>query len=972
MKYHILRIISLMLSLLIAFAAPIAASAAFVSEEDGLYWDVSGEEYSMAQLYQDCLAKWGEPYFGSEYGGYYYTTARIAVNYTPITGDGDTGLTSDDRYWIWKTEENASGDGKRTNVGSMIVRLNYRISAHLSSDAPEGAGVSVTPELVCPGQSVTITATEVEGYHVTMACGETAVSAAVYTYTPSADDDWTITYDSGGTQISATALTIENDDAMGLCQAVVSDDRSCFTLTIHPANEQGYFVSKITLNGGENLLTGTTIGENGVVKLDSTALVPHQENTLCICYGRTDITITDQNWTISSNQNTKQQEKAILELICSTCPSPLPNGQFRVEYQPFGDLSSMTLPVGTEFKETFQWVPIGYEIGADFPEPALLALYHPFGQSEETVRICYRSEDGGFVATSDPFTITLQDTRAATTIRLNSDVCLRYDSLEEQALLEALVAGVYADTTLLQDAKVSLETELSSLHAGTAVPVTVCFAGNDRYLPCTAQGYLTILPAKADFTLTDTVVTFDRAGHDPGVNNPQDLPFFMLTADASCVRIRFPENLADIAAALPESFSLPQLEGELADVVSSGVLDNLRTALQELGVDTLTKTTASSSAVGTYTVRAVTCAEDYESCLARATLTICPIQVRIAMDDQSKIQGAQDPVFTWKSNFDEAGLPGDQLSVIPTRSSGEDASDLAITATVCITPDDTPYEITIVPGTLHITKEQTPKPSGYALSFDPEADDTGCIAPGAQIEIDGIPYSLDDQCGLRLSQTNAKIAIAYRYHAGSTAHTCYPTEMYVWYLDFDGEAYTARRLNALDNILKYEGTSIRVDFTSNGIRFFSSIPDDSLSGLIRGDLLTGDLAGFRLEKAGTLYKKWTQTAQILTTETGVSSDVFGGKAGNSFRLYGAANGRSWFTGMLTGLDGDAATLDMDILSRPYITLTRGDQSVTLYGGTVQRSIYYVATQNRDYWSAGSARDNFVESLIATVDAARKA
>ena len=75
--------------------------------------------------------------------------------------------------------------------------------------------------------------------------------------------------------------------------------------------------------------------------------------------------------------------------------------------------------------------------------------------------------------------------------------------------------------------------------------------------------------------------------------------------------------------------------------------------------------------------------------------------------------------------------------------------------------------------------------------------------------------------------------------------------------------------------------------------------------------------------------------------------------------------------MLTGLEGDPATLDMDIQSRPYMNLKLNGETVTIYGATVQRSVYYVATQNRNYWAAGTAYDNFVENLITIVDNYKK-
>ena len=46
------------------------------------------------------------------------------------------------------------------------------------------------------------------------------------------------------------------------------------------------------------------------------------------------------------------------------------------------------------------------------------------------------------------------------------------------------------------------------------------------------------------------------------------------------------------------------------------------------------------------------------------------------------------------------------------------------------------------------------------------------------------------------------------------------------------------------------------------------------------------------------------------------------------------------------------------------------EQITIYGGSIQRSIYYVATQNRNYWAAGTAYDDYVENIIATVEKAK--
>ncbi len=256
----------------------------------------------------------------------------------------------------------------------------------------------------------------------------------------------------------------------------------------------------------------------------------------------------------------------------------------------------------------------------------------------------------------------------------------------------------------------------------------------------------------------------------------------------------------------------------------------------------------------------------------------------------------------------------------------------------------------------------------YPLHLDPFYDNTGTLRAGATVEIDGVSRTMDSNCIVWIDGTSSKIVTTYKYKTGSTVHEKYPTNMYVWYLTYNSATgkYSSERVKELDDIFKYEGTSIRVNFSSNGIRFFSSIPADKSDKLMAGNLLSGSMKGFKMIQAGTLYKKWTGSDSHITTSTGLSSDVFGGKSGSEFRVFSTVSGRDWFTGMLTGLEDDASTLKMDIQSRPYMTLKRNNETITIYGGTVQRSVYYVATQNKDYWAAGTAYDNYVEKLISIV------
>ena len=60
-------------------------------------------------------------------------------------------------------------------------------------------------------------------------------------------------------------------------------------------------------------------------------------------------------------------------------------------------------------------------------------------------------------------------------------------------------------------------------------------------------------------------------------------------------------------------------------------------------------------------------------------------------------------------------------------------------------------------------------------------------------------------------------------------------------------------------------------------------------------------------------------------------------------------------------------LGQDIVMRPYIILKGTDgKQVTLYGGTVSRSIGYIAYQNRAVFNPGTAAYKYVWDIIHTV------
>ena len=267
------------------------------------------------------------------------------------------------------------------------------------------------------------------------------------------------------------------------------------------------------------------------------------------------------------------------------------------------------------------------------------------------------------------------------------------------------------------------------------------------------------------------------------------------------------------------------------------------------------------------------------------------------------------------------------------------------------------------------------KELGILVDF-PDGDDTDTIVPGASVQIDGETVIVNEDGEIWLSAAGGRLLTTYTFNEDDDPHKEYPTAMYVWYLTWTDEngdgtedTCTAQRISQLDNFLNYKGTSIRISGNSsdNGIRFFTDVPAAAQTALTNGTLLSGMLDGYKLVKMGTLYK-WAASGTELTVDNGAISYVYGGDAGEQFRLFSKEGSYNRFTGMLVGLEGDAQTLKSDIVSRPFAVLENasGDQ-ITLYGGSIQRSIYYVALQNRDYWDEGTAYDDYVESIIAKVE-----
>ena len=79
-------------------------------------------------------------------------------------------------------------------------------------------------------------------------------------------------------------------------------------------------------------------------------------------------------------------------------------------------------------------------------------------------------------------------------------------------------------------------------------------------------------------------------------------------------------------------------------------------------------------------------------------------------------------------------------------------------------------------------------------------------------------------------------------------------------------------------------------------------------------------------------------------------------------IFAASGGLTQYTNVLVGFNLEQCK--DDIVMRPYIVLKDADgQLVTLYGGTVTRSIGYIACQNRNTFQPGSAAYQYVWEII---------
>ena len=228
------------------------------------------------------------------------------------------------------------------------------------------------------------------------------------------------------------------------------------------------------------------------------------------------------------------------------------------------------------------------------------------------------------------------------------------------------------------------------------------------------------------------------------------------------------------------------------------------------------------------------------------------------------------------------------------------------------------------------------------------------LAEKERLFLDGVGYPVrregNDNAYLKLPDRKIYFLTTYTYNGASEPHSSYPVGMQVYCVTGGSETREAM----VDNLLGYAGTSIRI--TGNkGIRMITSID----SG-IKDWLINDGLEGYKLTEYGTVLARASAISGDLTLENGKSNYAY--KRGAADPVFAYSGNMVQYTNVLVGFTNEDCK--EDILMRPYMKLQNesGDEAV-LYGGTVARSIGYVAYQNRNSFRPGTAAYDYVWDIV---------
>ena len=232
-------------------------------------------------------------------------------------------------------------------------------------------------------------------------------------------------------------------------------------------------------------------------------------------------------------------------------------------------------------------------------------------------------------------------------------------------------------------------------------------------------------------------------------------------------------------------------------------------------------------------------------------------------------------------------------------------------------------------------------PEGTALEVDGKA----CIV---QTDETGTAYiPLPEEKGRVVTRC------AYGENADDQA---YPTHMDVWLLEQQVEGYVLQPMEQLADILVYRGASIRIR-GNKGIRLITGVPEDKKETLIQSGI-----DGWKLLEYGTLVAWDTEhPAGELLLDKEYSHSAAAYRRGKADPIFRSKDGLCEYTNVLVNLTDEKCVPQLAM--RPYMKLEREGETLVLYGGTVTRSIGYIASQNRNAFAPGTAAYAYLWHII---------
>lgn len=239
-----------------------------------------------------------------------------------------------------------------------------------------------------------------------------------------------------------------------------------------------------------------------------------------------------------------------------------------------------------------------------------------------------------------------------------------------------------------------------------------------------------------------------------------------------------------------------------------------------------------------------------------------------------------------------------------------------------------------------------------------------------EVFIDGSPYPI---CGegenayLALSEGSILLTTHTEAITGEPGemNKPYPDTMRVYRIvekkDASGNVIgnEVEEISALYDLLKYAGCSIRIDGIQ-GIRMITSIDQSNKEKLLRQE----GLAGYQLVEYGTVVSWADENANPTLTDCLKKGVAYGVGDRGVFQdpVFGVSSGRVQYTNVLINFTMEQCA--QELAMRPYIILKDADgKQITLYGGTVERSIGYIAYQNRNVFQPGSGEYQYVWQII---------